>query len=132
MVRRFKGDWQFLAIRPLGREDTWALPKGHLDPYEDEHEAAIREVREETGVRVTLDEKLGDISYWFRAGSDRIHKTVSFFLLLWSSGEPMPQQAEVEEVRWFPLDRVHERLSYVGERNVALKAAEVLADRFAT
>lgn len=129
MVRRYKGVWQFLAIRPLGKEDVWALPKGHLDGRETEQDAAVREVREETGVRVSLDEKLGEISYWFRAEGERINKSVAFFLLIWQSGSPMPQKAEVEEVRWLDLERAHDELSYPGERDIALKAAERLAER---
>jgi 8-oxo-dGTP pyrophosphatase MutT (NUDIX family) len=129
VVRRFRGDWQFVAIRPLGKTDVWALPKGHLDGRESEAEAAIREVREETGVRVTLDEKLGDVTYWFRADGDRIYKQVAFFLLLWQSGSPMPQAAEVEQCDWFDLERANEILSYPGERDIALKASETLAGR---
>lgn len=129
MIRRFRGVWQFIAIRPLGKLDIWALPKGHLDGREAEEEAAMREVREETGIRVALDEKLGDVTYWFRADGDRIFKTVSFFLLRWQSGSPMPQKAEVEEVRWFDLEQAQDVLSYAGEREIALKAAEVLAER---
>ena len=131
VVRRFQGVWQFIAIRPLGKTATWALPKGHLDDRESESDAAMREVREETGVRTTLDEKLGDISYWFRADGDRIYKKVGFFLLVWQSGSPMPQAAEVEEVQWFDLEKAREVLSYPGEREIALKAAEALANRFA-
>lgn len=131
VVRRFKGVWQFVAIRPRGKSDVWALPKGHLDGRESEQEAAMREVFEEAGVRVSADEKLGDVSYWFRADGERIHKTVAFFLLIWQSGDPMPQQAEVEEVKWVDLELAPEVLSYAGEREVALKAAEALAARFA-
>lgn len=129
VVRRFRGTWQFIAIRPLGRDDVWALPKGHLDGRESESEAAVREVREETGMRVTLDEKLGDVTYWFRAGGDRIHKQVAFFLLLWQSGSPMAQKAEVDEVGWFDLEQASNVLTYPGEREIALKAAEALAAR---
>ncbi len=129
MVRRFMGVWQFLAIRPLGKTSVWALPKGHIDGRESEQEAAVREVREETGVRVVLDQPLGEISYWFRADGERIHKKVTFFLLQWASGSPMPQRAEVDEVDWHPLEQAGDLLTYAGERDIALKAAEALAAR---
>jgi 8-oxo-dGTP pyrophosphatase MutT (NUDIX family) len=129
VVRRFRGVWQFAAIRPYGRRDVWALPKGHLDGRETAEEAAVREVREETGMRTQLDERLGEVDYWFRADGTRIHKTVTFFLLRWQSGSPIPQHGEVEEVDWHDLEAAQDVLTYPGERELALRAAEILADR---
>ena len=75
------------------------------------------------------NEKLGDISYYFRIDGERIYKTVSLFLLKWESGSPMPQQAEVDTAEWHDLERATELLSYKGEREIVLKAAERLAER---
>lgn len=129
VVRRFNGAWQFVAIQPRERPNIWALPKGHIDGDESPEEAAVREVREETGVRVSLDERLGDVEYSFRAGDNRIHKRVTFFLLQWVSGAPMPQISEVDAAEWFDIERSHEILTYPAELELVLKASEILVQR---
>ena len=47
----------------------WGLPKGHVEPGERIDETAVREVREETGLRGKIQRKLGSISYTYRAKS---------------------------------------------------------------
>src|SRR5947208_2946334 len=63
------------------------LPKGHPDGDETELEAAIREVREETGVVAEPVAKLGEIGYSYERKGKSIDKRVVFFLLEYRSGE---------------------------------------------
>ncbi len=63
LVRTIKGRAHVAAIRPQGKAGVWALPKGKIDAGESAAEAAVREVREETGVEGRVVEKLGDVRY---------------------------------------------------------------------
>ena len=99
-----------------------ALPKGHPDDSESAADAALREVREETGVEATVVEKLGDIRYWYTRGGRRIAKVVSFFLLDYVSGELDDHDHEVEHAEWMRLDEAARRLTYQGERDMAAAA----------
>jgi len=99
-----------------------ALPKGHPDGEESAADAALREVREETGVDATLVEKLGDIRYWYMREGRRIAKVVSFFLLDYVSGELEDHDQEVERAEWMTLDEAARRLTYKGEREMAATA----------
>jgi 8-oxo-dGTP pyrophosphatase MutT (NUDIX family) len=99
-----------------------ALPKGHPDGGESPADAALREVREETGVDATLVEKLGDIRYWYMRGGRRIAKVVSFFLLDYVSGELDDHDQEVERAEWMALEDAARQLTYKGERGMAAAA----------
>jgi 8-oxo-dGTP diphosphatase len=105
------------------RYDDWSLPKGKLDPGEDFEQAALREVEEETGLRCRLGRALGDTSY--RDKKDRV-KLVRYFEMQPESGEFTPND-EVDELRWIPLDRAGEALSYGFDRELVEKAARELS-----
>ena len=97
------------------------LPKGHLDGNESELEAAIREVREETGVEVEPVEKLGEVSYTYERRGQPVDKRVAFYLLEYRSGE-LAHDHEIEQVRWMPLDEAARSLTYEGERDMVQRA----------
>jgi 8-oxo-dGTP pyrophosphatase MutT (NUDIX family) len=99
-----------------------ALPKGHPDGHESAADAALREVREETGVEAVLVDKLGDIRYWYMRGGRRIAKVVSFFLLEYVAGELDDHDHEVERAEWMALGEAARRLTYKGERDMAAAA----------
>ncbi len=134
-MRSIRGRAHFAAIRPQGRPGIWALPKGKIDPGESAAEAAVREVREETGVEGRIVEKLGDVRYvyvatWEGAKGERIFKVVSFFLLTAGRGRigeiDDAMRVEVDEARWLPLGEAPRLLTHKGERDMVAKAIERL------
>jgi 8-oxo-dGTP pyrophosphatase MutT (NUDIX family) len=130
LVKTIRGRPMVAAIRPRGKpEGLWALPKGNIDEGEKPADTAVREVWEETGVRGTLVEKLGDVRYTYtRRGGVRVFKVVSFFLLRAGRGRigeiEERMRREVDEARWLPLEEAPTLLAYGGEREMARKALE--------
>lgn len=126
-------DGQCIVIVPTRRaadgSRVLALPKGHPDGAESAADAALREVREETGVDAALVEKLGDIRYWYMRGGRRIAKLVSFFLLEYLSGELEDHDHEVEHAEWMALDEAARRLTYQGERDMVAAGGRLLSRR---
>jgi|SRR5579884_1761445 len=94
------------------RYDDWSLPKGKLEQGESWEEAALREVREETGLRCELGAYLGTTTY--AHGGEP--KEVRWWAMT-APGEPGPSD-EVDEVRWATLDEAALLLSYEGEREL--------------
>lgn len=108
-----------------GTRLLWSLPKGHIEAGETAEQAAIREVAEETGITSSISRSLGVIDFWFMAGGKRIHKTVHHFLFSEVSGELMPQVSEVDDVSWFPLSEIIERLAYPDEKKLITRSGEL-------
>jgi 8-oxo-dGTP pyrophosphatase MutT (NUDIX family) len=133
VIRRLRGEWRLAAIRPAGKANVWALPKGLVGPGESAADAAVREVTEETGVEGRLIEKLGDVRYVYTWRGERVFKVVSFFLLRYVRGRLGDVQEafrhEVAEARWLPLADAPQLLSYKGEREMAEKALQICGTR---
>jgi 8-oxo-dGTP pyrophosphatase MutT (NUDIX family) len=103
-----------------------ALPKGHIDPGESAIEAAVREVREETGIVAEPVCELGESRYWYRRDGHTIGKTVSFFLFSYVEGDTDDHDDEVEEVRWLGLKEAETALSHAAEREMVTLALAYL------
>jgi len=99
-----------------------ALPKGHPDGAETAADAALREVREETGVEATVVEKLGDVRYFYQRDGRRIAKVVAFFLLEFVRGNLAEHDHEVEDARWMALEEAATALTYAGDRDMVGRA----------
>jgi 8-oxo-dGTP pyrophosphatase MutT (NUDIX family) len=122
VIRNMRGR-PYLATVLVKDGTTRALPKGHIEEGEKGPDAALREVREETGVDAQLVEKLGDVKYWYNRSWDdgeRVFKVVSFFLFRYLSGSLRDfQRAEVDGAEWVPLEDAPRLLAYRGEKDMA-------------
>ena len=148
VIRRRDGIWWMAAIElPSGTpaaaatpgqravspkpKAVFCLPKGLIDPGEKPLEAALREVREETGITAVPIVKLGDSKYvYVRTWGDgeRVFKIVSFYLLRYESGRidniADAMRVEVARALWVRLEEAPKLLAYRGEKQMARKAQE--------
>jgi 8-oxo-dGTP diphosphatase len=102
--------------------DYWTFPKGRLDG-EAKDVAALREVREEGGVRAEIEADLGSVKY-FRQSKDygNAIKFVSYFLMKYQDGNPEDHDREVAEAQWFPLEEAGGKLKYPTDKEIFNKA----------
>ncbi len=129
IFRNLKNGIEVALVAVKGKK-AWCLPKGLIDKNETPPKTALREVREETGLTGEIFDKIGQISYWYflKKEMTRIHKTVHFYLLKYLNGGTDEHDHEVDEARWFPIDKAIDRLSYKSEKEI-MQNAKVMIKR---
>lgn len=108
------------------QDRLWGLPKGTPDEGETLEDTAIREVQEETGLKVKMGEKVGSIDYWFTSGGTRYHKYVHHWLFEPVGGDLADHDHEFDAVEWVPLAQAFRLVSYQNERRMLEAAAKML------
>ena len=106
-----------LVHRP--QYDDWSFPKGKLDAGETVEQAALREVKEETGLECRIIRPLTVLRYGSRTRKDRLKpKAVHYFLMERVSGHIQVPGEEVDRAEWFDFNEAASKLTYAQDRNL--------------
>ena len=104
-----------IAVVHRPRYDDWSFPKGKLDPGETFEEAALREVREETGLTCRLGPELAFAHYNDNKGRPKL---VRYWLMAVIEDPGFEPNDEVDELRWLTPAEATELLTYSRDRNL--------------
>ncbi|WP_029521434.1 NUDIX hydrolase [Persephonella sp. IF05-L8] len=118
-----EGKLEILLIRVKNR---WSFPKGNIERGEPRDQAALREVKEETGVDAEIVEYLGEVDYWYSMELSRIHKFVYYYLMKYVGGDIVPQKEEIDEAKFVPFEEVENMLTYPTDKKIFERAVKVL------
>jgi 8-oxo-dGTP pyrophosphatase MutT (NUDIX family) len=128
VIRYESGIPQFVAGRRRREHaGTWTLPKGTPEAGETIEQTALREVAEETGLRVRITAPFESIEYFFVQRGARIHKTVHYFLMEPIGGDLAAHDHEFDEVRWIAFADAPAILTFDTERALVARAAARLS-----
>jgi 8-oxo-dGTP pyrophosphatase MutT (NUDIX family) len=118
-----------VAHRSVRGTLQWTLPKGAQEQAETVEQAALREVREETGLEAELVGPLDTIDYWFVWAPERTryHKFVHYFLMRAVGGDFSAHDHEMEDAAWFDPAEARRRMSFANERRLLDLIPDVLA-----
>ena len=104
-----------IAVVHRPRYDDWSFPKGKLDPGETFEEAALREVREETGLTCRLGPELAFAHYEDNEGRPKV---VRYWLMAVIEDAGFEPNDEVDELRWLTPSEATELLTYSRDRKL--------------
>ena len=107
---------------------VWSLPKGTPEAGETREETALREVREETGLRVRILSYFDKIQYSFVRAGERIEKTVHYYIMEPTGGSLDDWDREFDEVRWVPMDEAVALLDFATESLLVARAYAALSE----
>ncbi len=129
VVYRWENGNPLFLLLTSNKRGVWCLPKGLIEQDEDEVTAAMREVREETGVsRVKLRGKVGLIRYQFGFRSKTFDKTVHFYLFETDQADAKVG-TEHDAMEWMPYDKALETISYPNEKEMLSKAWSMIQSK---
>ena len=112
----------YLLIKDF--HNNWGFPKGHLENMETLEQAAIREIKEEVGIDITLNTQFKEeLNYVMPNGVDK--KSV-YFLGLFDNQVPDKQLEEVQEIKILPYLEARDLLTFDSMKEVLDKAHKIL------
>lgn len=126
VVYRFNNNEVNILLCGRKEGNIWGLPKGTPDPGETLEQTASREVTEETGLKGELQDKIGEIHYWFTREGIRYSKTVHFYLFSPAGGAIEKHDPEFDFVVWFPWEEALKKLTYNDEVEIVKQALKTI------
>ncbi len=122
VFRQTDGETYYLIVRAKPDPTHWVIPKGHIEPGESPEAAAVREIREETGVEARIIDTLGTIQFNYRGKQIEI---IVYLLEYLTQSSPQ----EERECHWGRHEETMMLLTFPDTREILHQAQAVLRQR---
>ena len=129
IFRKVRGKYAVLLIKNR-YVDFWSFPKGHVEAGENEYQTAIREVKEETGIDIKIENGFRMESIYFIGKNKNIEKKVVYFASITTRAYVEPQREEISAFKWFYEDEFPEEKSFENDRTIFYEALTFIKSRF--
>jgi 8-oxo-dGTP diphosphatase len=123
-----EGNQTVILVSQHSGHHGWVFPKGFIgrEVKETKEEAAVREVKEETGIEAEIEKPLDPVTYWYVFEGEKRKKTVYYFIMKATGGNTEDHDWEMEKVEWLPKDQVLDRLTYPSDKQVWKEASKLI------
>ena len=122
VVYRNDKNLEFLIVKHL--KGHYSFPKGHLEHLESNEDAAVREIKEETGIDVVLDTNFKEVNTYSK--DFRSVKDVTYFIGKAINYDISVQIDEIEKANWLSYNMALDVLTYDNDKEIIKKAYEYL------
>lgn len=125
VYRKFHGNTEILLIKHV-RSGCWSFPKGHMEEGETELQTAVREIKEETNIDISIDDPSFRETVIFSPRRDT-RKEVVYFVGRATSFDAAAQEEEISEIRWLEIGSASAKLAYDNDKIILNKVKAYLA-----
>ncbi|MEM4637784.1 MAG: NUDIX domain-containing protein [Candidatus Woesearchaeota archaeon] len=128
VVYKKDSEIKYLLVKQLKKYGHhWGFPKGKVEPGETEEETAIREVFEETGIKIIILPGFYEyIDYLTINGTE---KKVIFFVGKATNNKIIMDKREIEEAEWFTFDEAMEKITFNNSKEILIKAEDFIKNK---
>ena len=98
-----------VALLYRSKQDDWSFPKGHIENGEMSDAAALREVKEETGLDVEIIGELAPFEYLHATGRPIL---TYMYLMIFRGKEKFKEEHIGDRLEWVPLTEVEGKIKY--------------------
>ena len=121
------GKLQYLIIE--SKEGIFGFPKGHIEGNETEKETALREISEETGLTVELNEQFREEdSYWIHRKDEKILKQVVYFLAEYADQTPVAQETELNAIHLMDYETAMKAFQFESPKRILTRMNQYLVE----
>ncbi len=125
IVRNFEDKIETLLIRMVSGH--WSYPKGHVENNETEVETALREIREETNLDVTIDTRFREITTY--SPKPGVIKDVIYFIGFAKGDSVVIQESELMDSKWIDINEAINIVTFDQDKKILKKAIRFLDER---
>lgn len=125
VYRKHYGNTEILLIKHV-KSGYWSFPKGHVEDGESETQTAVREIKEETNIDISIDDSSFRETVMFTPRRDT-RKEVVYFVARATSFDLKPQEEEISEIRWVEIGQAGSHLAYDNDKLIVNKVRAFLA-----
>lgn len=129
IFRKARDKYAVLLIKNRFAE-FWSFPKGHVEEGENEYQTAIREVKEETGIDIKIENGFRMESVYLIGKKKNTEKKAVYFASLTTRAYVQPQYEEIAAFKWFFEDEFPYEKSFENDRVIFDEALKFIKARF--